>query len=204
MLTGELVPEQIKDLKKVGMLKEDGTFSFNLNDIKFPDEVVSKYIAKTFCTNRIALFIHSLILMSQSKSYLEIGSGFGFIMVIAGMALRYNANYYGRTGYTLTGIEPKIGRANYSVKLLKESKIKGEIIHGDAYKVVDEMDDYEIIFIDANSRHNQALADIYAKKATKALVFHDVVGEIKLPDNFTIIYIPEDHFAVAYKKVSFI
>lgn len=152
--------------------------------------------ARNFHTYRLSLFIYGLILTCRAESYLELGSGEGLSLATAGMALRDNCKHK----YKLTGVDMKLKRNEHARNLLEKLGIRGEVIDGSAYEY--ELKDLvDVLFIDVWMRGNQDMINKFAHMVNRAIILHDVThaGILKFPKEFSVIHIPENCCAVAYK-----
>jgi SAM-dependent methyltransferase len=135
------------------------------------------------------MMIYSFLVANNCKSYLELGSGFGAILIFAGMGLKDSAKTFRRqqTG-ELYGIDTKVDRLDYSRELLKKYEIEGEIIKANAL-VYPWNKDVDVIFFDCGYHHNNKLLEKYSKYAKLAFFIHDVPNRfnINIPDGFTAI-----------------
>lgn len=135
--------------------------------------------------------------MARCESYLEVGSGFGPTMLMAGDAIK------GKKGYRLIGLETKSHRAEYSRKLLEEFGVKADVIEKDFRKFELE-GSVDALFSDPSGRFNQRVLDKYGDSVNKLIFMHDIQeSELKFPEGFIPFYFPE-RLAVAFRKESFV
>jgi predicted O-methyltransferase YrrM len=149
---------------------------------KYLQKYLPKGKVKPFHTYRLGFLIYSLILNSDIKSYLEIGYGFGYTILMAGLGLKDSR---GENGYFLTGLDIKTHRRNTAVSLFQEYGINGELLIADATQY--PWDKYvDAIFFDSGHRTNQLMIDKYGKYANKLIIVHDVDRELKFPKGFMV------------------
>lgn len=159
--------------------------------------ILPKGEIKHYHTYRLGLLIYGLILSSRAESYAELGCGYGYPLVLAGMALRDNCE--GK--YRLIGVDARESRVTVARNLLEKHGIRGETVCADAYNFV-LADDIDIMFIDVWMRGNQAMIDKFAGQVKKVIIVHDVneYDCLKFPSQFDVSYILESNCAIAHRR----
>jgi len=152
---------------------------------------------KFYHTYRLGLLIHGIIIATRAETYGEVACGFGFPMILAGIALRDNCS--GK--YKMWGIDLKPNRTKVARELLKKHGIRGDVIDGDAY-TMEIKENVDVLFVDAWMRANQDMINKFAPFVNKAIILHDVnePNTLNFPKEFNAIYIPESNCAIGYRN----
>lgn len=165
----------------------------------FEFDDTDKRTLRTFYTLGLSKKIRDFILDNKSKSYLELGCGFGGVMLSAGKALKeVNGD-----AYTMVGCDMKEHRLNYARQLLERFKIKAEIRLGSVHE--DEIKDrFDVLFIDCGYQVNQKLFDSFFDQINHGIFLHDIIeggfGDISVPKGFNIEYIAREKAALITRK----
>lgn len=156
-------------------------------------------------TYPLSYLIYATLVTMNCNSYLELGCGYGGVMLMAGMALDDTRGTFRRKAdmYWLWGIDTKQHRLDEAEKILSKYRFKKKLIHADAEKMdwpLHWKQNFDVIFIDCGEDRSQNLINLYAERANKAIFVHDVLGNqhLDFPDNFTVVRIPEMKSLVAY------
>lgn len=147
----------------------------------YPNEQLHSYF-----TYKLGFLIYALIMNSDIKSYLEIGSGFGAMMVFAGMAFKDKGL---KDEYQLYGIEHRSRRIKYAERLLENYGLKAKFLNADMF-TIDWTEKVDAIFIDGGHRNNQLLIDKFKNYVNNTYFIHDVTDRLKFPDGFDAVYFP--------------
>lgn len=151
---------------------------------------------RTFHTSFLSDMIYNFILKNGSKSYLELGSGFGGIMLRAADALEQVSG----NDYTMTGVDVKKHRNNYARQLLREFGVNGDIIEMDANRF-ELKNNVDILFIDCGYQANQKMLDRFGGMVNQAIFVHDVQenNDYIIPGGFQCKYIKKHKMAIISK-----
>lgn len=157
---------------------------------------------KSFYTFNVGMLIYSIILNFKCTSYLELGSGFGPIMLLAGMGLKdCKREYRIKEKYSLTGMDLKDDRITEARKILADNGIVGTVLKVNVAEA-EWSKRVDILFIDCGHRTIQSLVNKYSPFVDVAIFIHDVSPnkKINLPDNFLPITIGEQKAILAINK----
>ncbi len=159
---------------------------------------LSRKTTRTFHTSMLSEKIRDFVLEHKSKSYLELGSGFGGIMLVVSDALKdVNGD-----DYKMTGVDTKLHRNNYARQLLKNYNVNAEILDQDSFTFMPK-ENVDILFIDCGYQVNQKMIDRFGGKVNQAIFLHDVqLGDVfTLPEGFKIQeFNPKDNIAIIIKN----
>lgn len=167
-------------------------YEFEFND-------TDKRTLRTFYTLGLSKKIRDFILDNKSKSYLEVGCGFGGVMLRAGKAL----SMVNGKNYVMVGYDMKDHRLNYAKQLLERFGIKARLVLGSVHRVKIE-ERFDVLFIDCGYQVNQKLLDSLSDIINQGIFLHDVIkggsGDVLVPDGFNIEYFPRDKAALVTRK----
>lgn len=174
----------------------------NLIDENYPRNKV----IRVMYTYPLSFLIYSLIINTNSKSYLELGCGYGGVMLMAGMGLDDARKIYRRKTdfYRLVGVDLKKHRLKEAEQILSKYRFTYNLIHGDTLKFnTDEK--FDVIFIDCGEHLSQQLIDKFSGNCDKVIVVHDVITEQKLyfPEQFSLINFSQQRALIAFNKKYF-